>query len=150
MKVTEQDGQKKIRRKVSEALLVYDLHSGLPMGQILDMSSKGMKMITEKPVAVNRVYYCKIPLEKKINNNDKVCFDAECRWCKKDETTGWYNSGYILRYPTPGDAEIIKELTHRWMVNQANKLNAPRKRIAHFISLLNQSIPLTRNRNKID
>jgi len=129
MKVTEQNGQKKIRRKVSEALLVYDLHSGLPIGQIIDMSEKGMKLVSEIPVAANRVYYCKIPLENKISDCDKVCFDAECRWCKKDEVTGWYNSGYILRYPTPGDAEIVKELTRRWMVDQANKLNAPRKNI---------------------
>lgn len=119
-----QDKQRKIRRKASFALLVYDLHTNLPMGQILDMSAKGMKLMTEEPVAVRQVYYCRIPLDKKINKCSEIFFDAECRWCEISEETGWYNSGYVLRFPSPKDAKNIHALIHAWMADQTGKLNS--------------------------
>jgi hypothetical protein len=122
MRVAEEKKQRKIRRKASSALLVYDLHSNLPMGQILDMSAKGMKLMTEEPVAIYQIYYCRIPLDKKIKKRKEIFFDAECRWCKFSEETGWYNSGYLLRFPSPKEAEIVQELTRAWMVDEYGKL----------------------------
>jgi len=124
MIIADKKRQQKIRRKACFALLVYDLHSGLPMGQILDMSARGMKMMTEDPVAVNRVYYCRVPLDKKIKGREEVFFDAECRWCMLSEETCWFNSGYILRFPSPTDAEIVHELIRTWMMDETSKLNA--------------------------
>jgi len=124
MKAVSPDRQPKIRRQATFPLLVYDLHTGMPMGQILDMSAKGMKLMSEEPVAVNRVYYCRMPLDYEINGCSEIFFDAECRWCKRSDETTWYNSGYTLRYPSPGSAEIVQKLTQAWMVGQAERLNA--------------------------
>ena len=124
MKVADNRRQQKIRRKACFALLVYDLHSNMPMGQILDLSARGMKLMTEEPVAINRVYYCRVPLEKKIKGKKEVFFDAECRWCRLSEETCWFNSGYILRFPSPTDAEIVQELIRTWMIVETSKLNA--------------------------
>lgn len=124
MQVVTQERQQKIRRKASTPLLVYDLHTELPMGQILDMSVRGMKLMTEDPVIVKQVYFCKIPLDKKIKKRKEVFFDAECRWCKQSEETGWYNSGYVLRFPTPKDAELVRDLMHVWMADETGKFKS--------------------------
>ncbi len=124
MQVANQERQQKIRRKASTPLLVYDLHTELPMGQILDMSAKGMKLMTEDPIDVKQVYYLKIPLDKKIKKRKEVFFDAECRWCKLSDETGWYNSGYVLRFPSPKDAEVIRELMHVWMADETGKFKS--------------------------
>ena len=124
MKVVGQKEQQKIRRKASESLLVYDLSSGSPIGEILDMSAKGMKLLGERPAMVRQVFYCRIPLNNGIDGNDEVFVDAECRWCKKSEKGDLYNSGYILRFPSPKDASIIQKLILSWMADQANRLNA--------------------------
>jgi hypothetical protein len=123
MKVVVEKGQQKVRRKASAALLAYDLQSGLPIGQVIDMSAKGMKLMSEDPVRLYYVYYCRIRLPEKIKGQQEVFFDAECRWCKKNEATSWYDSGYILRYPSPEDADIVRELTRSWMVDQVDRLN---------------------------
>ena len=49
MNTTQYDYKQRIRQKASFALLVYDLNTGLPMGQILDLSAWGMKIKTEEP-----------------------------------------------------------------------------------------------------
>ncbi len=118
MRVSEEKKQQKIRRTASEALLVYDLATGHPMGQIIDMSAKGMRLMNEKPTKVHQIYYCRLPLEQEIEGSIEVFFDAECRWSKLNEKTGWFDSGFILRYPSQKDADIVKALLHGWMVDR--------------------------------
>lgn len=128
MKVIDRAKQQKIRRTASFPLLVYDMHTNMPMGQILDMSARGMKLMSEEPADVSRVYYCRIPLEKPINGCKDICFDAECRWCRQSDETSWYNSGFILRFPSPKHAETVRKLMHTWMIDQSERLNAKYKR----------------------
>jgi hypothetical protein len=128
MKVAEKSKQRKIRRKATEAILVYDLTTKLPMGQIIDLSAKGLKLMSELSVKVSKVYYCRIPLKNKINGFDEVLFDAECRWCRQNKDTGWYDSGYILRYPRPEYADVVKEMTRIWMMDGNDKLSASRRK----------------------
>lgn len=136
MKATEKYSQRKIRRKAADPLLVYDLQIKMPLGQVIDMSAKGMKLMSENPVKPNRIYYCSIPLEKKIKGHHEVVFDAECRWCRRNEETTWYNSGYILRFPSPKDARIIQTIIQKWMTDHANKLNAKYLKAARKKSFL--------------
>jgi len=124
MPIVNEVTQKKIRRFAMDALLAYNMQTGQPMGQILDLSATGMKLMSEEPVNVSQIYYCRIPLDKKVNGRREIFIDAECRWCKLNEETSWYNSGYLLRYPTPADAQMVKTLMHGWMKAQSNKLNA--------------------------
>lgn len=121
MKIAETKQRNRIRRQAAQALLVYDLNTKLPMGQILDMSSVGMKLMTEEPMVVSRMYYCKIPLDKKIHGKSEVFLDAECRWCKHNPQTGWFNSGYLLRFPSKKDAEVINSVLHDWMEEHMSK-----------------------------
>jgi PilZ domain len=124
MKIAGKEEQQKIRRKASTALLVCDSRAGTPIGRILDMSARGMKLVSAEPVIVRRIYYCRIPLKRKIDGCSEVFLDAECRWCRKSEETGQYNSGYIIRFPSPKDASIIGKLIHSWMADHANLMNA--------------------------
>jgi hypothetical protein len=129
MRVAGQEKQTKIRRKAAEPLLVYDLQTKLPMGQIVDLSARGMKIMSEEPVAASKVYYCRIPLTRKINDFDEVIFDAECRWCKQNKNTFWYDSGYILRFPRPEYAAIVKEITRNWLMHDSDKGSTGRSKV---------------------
>jgi hypothetical protein len=128
MKEAAQVKQRQIRRKAGEALLVYNLQTKMPMGQIVDLSAKGMKLMSEEPVAASKIYYCRIPLKRKINDFDEVIFDAECRWCKQNNKTLWYDSGYLLRFPRPEYADIIKKITRDWMIKDSDKTNPGRRK----------------------
>jgi len=130
MKVVDSEKQTKIRRRAAEPLLVYDLQTKLPMGQVIDLSAKGMKLMSEEPPVISKIYYFRIPLKNKIKNFDEVIFDAECRWCRQNEDTCWYDSGYILRFPRPEYADVIKEITRKWLMDGSDKLCAERIKAA--------------------
>ena len=126
MKVLGPEEQQRIRRSATETLLVYDLATELPIGRVIDMSARGMKLISEKQVIVNRVYYCRIPLSASIDGHKEILIDAECRWCKISPETGWFESGYQLRFPVPKYADVIQKIIYSWMAAQVNKINSRR------------------------
>ncbi len=124
MKVASQETQEKIRRIAAEHLQVYDMRTNKPMGQVLDLSAKGAKLKSQNPVVPRQIYYCRLALIRSIKDCREVFFDAECRWCKKSEETGWYTSGFFLRFSSQKDADIIRELMRSWMVHHTNSQNA--------------------------
>lgn len=117
--------QRAVRRKAEEALTIFDMHTGEPIGKVLDMSAQGMKLESDGPVDVNHIYYCRLPLANKIQGRKEIFFDAECRWCRKIDDTERYTSGYKLRFPSQKDAETIKNILRKWMAEQNERLNTP-------------------------
>jgi len=124
MKILDQDIQPKIRRKAAESLIVYDLNTQQPIGIVADMSARGMKLKGEIHATVSEMFYCRIPLKKKIEGRKEVFFDAECRWCNHFRETGRYYSGYILRFPSKKDASIVRKLIHNWMAKYNEDINS--------------------------
>ncbi len=124
MKVVGREEQQRIRRRASEALTVFDQKTGEPIGKVLDMSAKGLKITGKEPVAKRRIYYCRMPLKREIDDCGEVFFDAECRWCRESEEAGNYNSGFLLRYSSPKDAAIVQKLIYSWMVRQTERMGA--------------------------
>ncbi|SYZ72262.1 hypothetical protein TRIP_C20377 [Candidatus Zixiibacteriota bacterium] len=124
MKVAEQEKQQKIRRTASGEMTVYDLRASEPIGRIIDMSARGMKLHSPEPAMVRKVYYCRLPLKRAVKGCKEVFFDAECRWCRPNDEIKGFNSGYALRFPTQKDGEIVRELLRHWMAEQADRLNA--------------------------
>jgi len=123
MKIIDEDTQPKVRRRAAEPLTTFNLNTREPLGIVLDLSARGMKLRSDEPTTVSKIYYCRLPLKKKIDGQKEVFFDAECRWCNKYEDTGRYYSGFLLRFPSRKDAGIVRELMHDWMKQYNRDLN---------------------------
>ena len=117
------DQRKTIRRKVDEPLIVFDMQSDQPIGQIINLSISGMMLMTESPVSVSKILYCRLPLPEKTNGSKEINFDAECKWCSQNKATGWYDSGYRLRNLSKENTETIRHLTHRLMIKRSKAFN---------------------------
>jgi len=114
-----------IRRNASDALLVYDAETNFPIGQIINLSDRGLKLMSEEPTEVSKVYSCRMPALDDIAVKKEITFLAECRWCKLNEETTWYDSGFYMRKILPGDLQIIQTIKRKWMIDQSNRINAP-------------------------
>lgn len=113
-----------VRREATDPLIVYDMETDLPAGQVINMSFRGLRLMSEFEVEVYKVYYFRMPLTQTVNGINEIFFDAECRWCRQNQDTSWYDSGYNIRKASAEDAEVIKLLTKKWMMDKSNKLNA--------------------------
>lgn len=115
--------KKPVRRQAVEELVVYDVRTNQPIGRVENMTAEGVKLVTDEPADVSRILYCRLDLPEKLLGADQVFFDAECRWCRKNEFTGLYESGFKLRNVRADDKEIISHLTRRWMIMQSDAQN---------------------------
>ncbi len=118
------DKRDSIRRDATDPLLVYDIETNLPIGQVINLSDRGFKLMSEQPMETSRVYNCRMPIPENITDKDEIRFFAECRWCRQNEETTWYDSGYYLRKIAPGDLKIIQSIKRKWMIDLSNKINA--------------------------
>ena len=124
MDLLDTNVERKVRRKAAEKLTAFDTYAKRPLGIIIDMSARGMKLQSEMPAVIAKTYYCRIPLRNKIDDRDEVLFDAECRWCSRHGDSEQFYSGFKLRFPNPQDAKIVKILAHEWMKSHSQGLNA--------------------------
>ncbi len=123
MSIINESTQKTIRRPASKTLEVYDIHKKAILGHIIDLSQSGMKLLSVSPTRVHHTYFCKIILEKQINGVKEISVDADCRWCRKNDEMGMYNSGYTLTFPTQKDARLVEEILRGWMADHLSTLN---------------------------
>ncbi len=112
-----------IRRDATDALLIYDNESNLPIGQIINLSERGFKIMTEQPSDISKVYSCRMPIPENFASKNEIKFLAECRWCNQNMETTWYDSGFYIRKIETGDLKIIQSIGRKWMIDLSNKLN---------------------------
>lgn len=120
------DLRETIRYEVNDRYPVYQKLSYHQIGVLADLSGEGASFITPNHIEKGTLLNCKVRLPKTIFQQDYIFFDAECKWCKKDENGSSYRSGYKLRNLSKQDEVIIlylirhrlkkKETTQRFFV----------------------------------
>ena len=118
------DTRDSIRRNPSDPLLIYDTETNLPIGQIINLSDRGFKLMAEQPTEVSKVYNCRMTIPDDFASKKEITFFAECRWCNQNEETTWYDSGFYLRKIEPSDLKIIQSIKRKWMIDVSNRINA--------------------------
>lgn len=78
------------------------------IGHIVDISDRGLMLISDSPIPVNEEYRLRMRLPAEIVDKDEIVIDATSRWCKQDENPDFYISGFQITTLT---AEIQKYIT---------------------------------------
>lgn len=97
-------------------LRVFD--DGEFLGFVIDISPKGMMVISEAAVKTDRVYKLRMKLPPDIKNSDKKNFvelTAECRWSRPDdENTNFFLNGFELEDMGAGTRELIEKTINEY------------------------------------
>ncbi|WP_136807942.1 PilZ domain-containing protein [Desulfosediminicola flagellatus] len=84
------------RRHLVFYLRVFDGMSSKVIGHIVDISSKGLMLISDNPVPVNENYRLRMRLPSEIGDKDEILIDATSRWCKPDENPDFFITGFQI------------------------------------------------------
>jgi len=110
------------RRQAKEFLVVCDHQTGVFIGQVADMTANGAMLLSDKPTPPDTTVHCQMTLPDKTHGDDQINFEAESRWCRFDDETGMYQTGYEFRNMTPDNMEVIKSLVKFWSVSRPKKV----------------------------
>ena len=82
------DRRKNQRRAPDEYITVYDESTGQLIGSLANMSTDGLKLVTDQAIKPGTTLKCRINLETDIMGYKEIYFSAECRWCRKNVAAG--------------------------------------------------------------
>ena len=106
------------RYETEDLLMVFNRETDEHIGGLANLTPEGAMFITREPVELPLLFRCRVELPRRILDCDEFVFDAECVWCKKDETRGWYESGYKLKYVSEKNQDVLTYIMLQLMSDQ--------------------------------
>jgi c-di-GMP-binding flagellar brake protein YcgR len=106
--------KRKSREVPNDYFLVYEHQKNEFMGRLLNMSLGGMMLVSEGPVEVEKPFSCRMKLPEVIYGHDFITFEAESRWCKLNNNTRMYETGYQFKNVSAEVEKMIAILMKIW------------------------------------
>ncbi len=97
----EGENDSSIRRQVERKYLVFYLRvfdgmSSNVIGHVVNISEKGVMLLSDDPTPVNEEYRLRMRLPSEITDKGEIIFNATSRWCKPDANPDFYLTGFQI------------------------------------------------------
>ena len=102
------------RKQAPDKVSVYDCTTGTTIGQVVNMTTGGMLLLSEGPIHAERIFQLRISLPKSIEGTNVLEFGAESLWESPalDETNYW--TGLQIIDISESAARILGVLIADW------------------------------------
>ncbi|WP_431483468.1 PilZ domain-containing protein [Pseudomonas solani] len=77
-----EDRRHSSRHATELQLEVYDLHTGNRLGRVVDLSLDGFMLFSEKPLATDSVWECRLVPAAPVDGISEVRLGADCLWSR--------------------------------------------------------------------
>ena len=95
-------------------LRIFDTDSGENIGHLVDITTQGIMMVSEKPIPTGVDFSLKMQLPSTITGREEITFSAHSLWCKKDINPDFHITGYKINTITPQEAKTIIALINAY------------------------------------
>jgi hypothetical protein len=102
------------RRYLLYYMRVYDSATRSQVGNLLDITPKGMMLVCEKPFPVGQTIQLRLELSREVAEKPFMDFSAHSKWCKPDVDPHMYNVGFEILDIAPEDAGIINRINQEF------------------------------------
>lgn len=102
--------RKVARRHLIYYLRVFDRESGELLGNLVDISTRGIMLVSDNPVTVGKHFDLRMYLPETVEGSREVEFSAESRWCQNDTNPDFFDTGFELVDPAPQFLEAVDKL----------------------------------------
>jgi len=110
-KTVEDINQRKVaRRHLIYYLRVYDATTGDLLGNLVDISTRGIMLVSDSALPLNKEALLRMVLPDTVEGSREVEFKAVSRWCKNDVNPDFFDTGFELMDPTSNFLEVVDKL----------------------------------------
>jgi hypothetical protein len=89
---------------------VFDESTKKMAGRLVDLTTEGMKIISEEPIESKKTFKFKLVLPKSIEGKKTLTIEAKSRWSKQASNPDLYDSGFELVNITAKKDRTIRQL----------------------------------------
>jgi hypothetical protein len=103
-----QERRKLPRRHIMFYSRLFDLHTGVQIGFLLNIHRQGMMVLSDQPPQNGLTYRLRLDLPKYLFGKPFLHLNACCVWHRPDIDPNFYESGFSLENVSEDDAQIIE------------------------------------------
>jgi hypothetical protein len=108
------DRRKFRRRYLAFYSRVFDVNSHQLLGRLVDITPKGLMLLSEVPLPTDTAFRLKIELSEAFTDKTAVVFGARSIWGQPDVDPHFYNTGFQLTEIDPADVTIIESIVQAY------------------------------------
>lgn len=101
-----EEGRALKRRHLIYYLEVHDAEKDELLGHLVDLTTQGIKLVSKKPIAVNRAFTLSMSLPEEMFKEKNLVFTATSLWSAPDINPDFYDTGFSV----PGLSDEAKQL----------------------------------------
>ena len=98
------------RRHLIYYLRVFDTETNSLLGNLVDISTKGIMVVSDQQIESGIRYRLKMVLPDTLEGSKEVEFDAESRWCRNDANQDFFDTGFELIDPHSAFLDAVDRL----------------------------------------
>ena len=98
------------RKQLVNYLRIFDRNTDQLIGHLADITTEGIRIISEDPQEVNATFQLKMLLPAKIEEVEQITFDAKCVWCNPGTMPDTHESGFKLLEISAKDLGVAQRL----------------------------------------
>ena len=103
------------RKEFSYYMRLVDNDTEELIGHLMDISSVGFKLDSQKPIPINKDFRLRMDLTKEVADKPSMVFVARSKWCETDPLDPFvYNVGFQLINISPSDLNIINRMIEKY------------------------------------
>ncbi len=89
---------------------VYERATGKLMGHLMDITSEGIKLISQEAIPTETTFSLRMDLPEEIMAKSIVFFEAYSVWCTPDINPDFWNTGFRVLNMDAHDVELIDHM----------------------------------------
>ena len=96
------------RKQPTTYLPIANASTGETIGRVIDLTTEGIKLISDGPIDTGNNFELKMKLPRPILGNGEVSFEAGSLWTKRDVNPFYNVTGFRISNLSPNDQKRIK------------------------------------------
>jgi len=92
-------------------LKVFDQRTDELLGHVVDLSERGVMMVSDEPMEPGRLLALRMHLPAPLESSGRtVDFEAESRWCRQEANPDLYDIGFEINDPPEAFIHALRDL----------------------------------------
>ena len=91
-------------------LRVFDKQTQQLLGHVVDITTNGMMLISDKPLPIDKEYFVMLDIPDEEGGRRTVSLRTHSLWSKRDVNPDFFDTGFRLVDPTPEAVHHIRLL----------------------------------------
>ena len=114
MHAEQTEKRRRKRRHLLYYLKVFDRDSHDLIGEIIDITTDGFKLISDRPIELHNTYHFQVELPGELMHRTELNLSVESMWHNKDINPDYYDTGFRMLHLPETEAAAIESLIDKY------------------------------------